>query len=202
MFKGSLWPLHAAVHHFAKRSIGVPWLAHGRARARIDQHFLAAPVRDMLAQQKVPGFSRVTLTAPGNLEFYPRYVDTYEQVFAARPELRGEVNIESREALADCMAQKMLFAIEVDGAWAGIVAARRQMLASLDSIFMVEILLDQRSRGQALGPAVHQHFAREIALLDPNAIVSGTIAPVNILSLKTARRAGRVEVGAWYWCDL
>ena len=170
--------------------------------ARVDQHFVAAPVRDMLAYQQAPGFSRVTLTAASDLKFYPRYVDTYEQVFAVRPELRGEVNIETQDSLGACLAEKLLFEIAVDGAWAGIVAARRQMLAGLDSIFMVEILLDQRARGHGLGLAVHQHFAREVALIDPDAVVSGTIAPVNVPSLKTALKTGRVEIGAWYWTDI
>ena len=99
---------------------------------RADQHFLAAPVGDMLARQEAPGYSRVKLTAPGDLAFYPRYVETYEQVFTMRPELRGEVNIETQEALGGCLAEKLLFEIAVDGAWAGIVAARRQTLAGLE----------------------------------------------------------------------
>jgi GNAT superfamily N-acetyltransferase len=170
--------------------------------ARVDQHFLAAPVRDMLAREPAPGVSRVTLTAASGLDFFPRYNECYAQVFAARPELQGEVSVESEESLADCLAENLLFEIAVDGAWAGIVAARRQTLAGLDSIFMVEIVLDRDARGQGLGPAVHQHFAREVARIDPNAIVSGTIAAVNVPSLKTARRAGRIEIGAWYWVDL
>ena len=169
--------------------------------ARIDQHFIAGHVQDMIEHPKAAGFSRVVLSAARDLDFYPRYVDSYEQMFSVRPELRDDVSIETQESLAECLEQKLLFEIAVDGAWAGVVAARHQMLAGIDAIFMVEIVLDQRARGQGLGPAVHQHLAREVALLDPDAIISGTIAPANIPSLKTALRTGRRHVGAWYRFD-
>lgn len=169
--------------------------------ARVDQHFLASPVRDMLARPEAPGFSRIALAPPADLAFYPRYVEAYKRVYAARPHLRGEVRIETEETLGECLAQNLLLEITADGAWAGVVAARCEMLAGLDSVYMVEILLDQGARGQSLGPAVHQHFAKHVARTDPDAIISGTISPLNVPSLKTAQRAGRVEVGSWLWVD-
>jgi hypothetical protein len=49
---------------------------------------------------------------------------------------------------------------------------------------------------------VHQRLAIKVASVDPSAILTGTIASVNKPSLKTATRAGRIEIGAWYWFDL
>ena len=153
----------------------------------------------MAARPSAPGLARVTLQRPADLGFYPRYVEAYEQMFLARPQMRGEVRVESEETLAACHAEGLLYEIAVDGAWAGIMAARHQVIAGLSGTYMVEILLDGPARGQGLGPAVHQRLAAKVAAADPSAILTGIIAPVNEPSLKTATRAGRVEIGVWHW---
>jgi hypothetical protein len=168
----------------------------------IDQHFLAGLARDMAARPTAPGLARVILRRPADLGFYPRYVEAYEQMFLERPQMRGEVRIESEETLAACHSEGLLHEIEVDGVWAGIVAARHQVVAGVRGTYMVEILLDRVARGQRLGPAVHQLLAAKVAATDPSAVVTGTIARVNLPSLKVATRAGRVEIGAWHWIDV
>ena len=85
---------------------------------------------------------------------------------------------------------------------AGIVAAMRRTIASLHGVHMVEIVLDRSARGQALGLAVHQHFATAVAATAPDAVITGTIARENVPSWRTATRAGRIEIGAWYRLDL
>jgi hypothetical protein len=92
----------------------------------IDQHFLAGLAREMAARPSAPALARVTLQHPADLAFYPRYVETYEQMFLARPQMRGEVRVESEQTLAVCHAEGLLYEIAVDGAWAGIVAARKK----------------------------------------------------------------------------
>jgi hypothetical protein len=67
---------------------------------------------------------------------------------------------------------------------------------------VVEIVLTRAARGQGLGPAVHQRFARRVAADDPATIIMGTISAKNAPSLRTALRAGRMEIGAWHWIDL
>ena len=168
----------------------------------VDQHFLASPAGEIAARPSAPGLTRVTLQRPADLRFYPRYVEAYNQMFSARPELRGFVCIEREATLAECRAEGNLYEIAVDGVWAGVIAARRQVVAGLRGIYMVDILLDHTARGQGLGPAVHQRLALKVASVDPSAILTGTIASVNKPSLKTATRAGRIEIGAWCWFDL
>ena len=166
---------------------------------QIDQHFLAGLARDMAARPAAPGLARVTLRRCNDLGFYRRYVDAYNEMFLARPHLRGEVRIESEESLAASHAEALLYEIAVDGVWAGIVAARRQVIAGVRGTYMIEIVLGAAARGQGLGPAVHQRFAAEVAAAEPSAVLTGTIAAVNVPSLKTATRAGRIEIGAWHW---
>jgi hypothetical protein len=176
--------------------------AHMPMRApvtRVDQHFLVAPARDMAARPVAPGFERIVLRRPPNLGFYLHYVETYEQMFAVRPQLRGQVRIEPEKSLANCLEQGLLYEIHVDGAWAGIVAASREIFAGVTGCYMNEIVLESAVRGQGLGPAVHQHFAKAVAAEHPDGVITGMIASVNVPSLKTAMRAGRIEIGAWHW---
>lgn len=197
--------LAASFAGFAPRTIRFFHPAHASLRlprTRIDQHFLAAPAREMADRRPAAGLSRVKLSSATSLAFYADYVEAYEQMYSLRPHLRNEVRIESQDSLGDCLAEGLLFEISVDGVWAGIVAARRETLACLDATYMIEILLDRTARGQGLGPAVHQRLAIHVAATDPSAVISGTIAPVNVPSLKTALRAGRIEIGAWHWLDL
>ena len=116
--------------------------------------------------------------------------------------MQGAVRIESKKTLAESDAEGLLYEIAVDGVWAGIVAARHQVIAGISGTYMIEILLDRVARGQRLGPAVHQRFATYVAATDPSAVITGTIAAVNEPSLEAATRAGRVEIGAWHWADV
>jgi hypothetical protein len=169
---------------------------------KICQHFLAAPVGIMVAKQDALAHGRVSLQLPKNTEFYPSYVDAYNQMYSERPELKDEVRTESEETLEGCLKEGLLYEIIIDGTWAGIIAARRQLVAGVRGIFMVEILLCGAARGQGLASVVHKEFSRKIVAIDPEAVVTGTIAAANSPSLKAALRAGRVEIGTTRWFEL
>ena len=168
----------------------------------VDQHFLAARAQGIAARAISPGFERIVLRRPQNLDFYPRYVEAYEQMFAARPQLRGQVRIEPEKSLANCLEQGLLYEIHVDGDWAGIVAASRETIAGVTGCYMNEIVLQGAARGRGLGSAVHQHFAKAVAAENPSSVITGMIASVNVPSLKTAMGAGRIEIGAWRWWEV
>jgi hypothetical protein len=189
---GEFAPTQIRFYHPAHIPLHLP-------RARVDQHFLAAPASMMAHSPAAEDSSRVALSKAENLSFYPRYVEAYEQMLTERPALRNLVAIESEESFAECLGQELLFHVMVDGQWSGTVAARRETLANLDAIYMVDIVLDRATRGQGLGPAVHQRLAQKVVESDPDAVISGTIAPLNVPSLKTARRVGRIDIGAWCW---
>src|SRR5262249_37795097 len=136
------------------------------------------------------------------LSFYPRYAEAYNEMLLARPQMRGAVRNESEKTMAASHAEGLLYEIYVGGLWAGIVAARHQVIVGVRGAYMVEILLNSMARGQRLGPAVHRGFAANVAAIDPSILIMATIAAVNEPSLKTATRAGRVEIGAWHWVDV
>jgi len=170
--------------------------------AGIDDHLLAAPAKHIAEMPTAAGTERIALQRSTGLDFYPRYKAIYEATYVERPELRGEVRTETRDSLAYCLKHGFLFEIFVDGAWAGVVAAKRRTLVGIRGMFMVEIVLAADSRGQRLGPAVHQLFAEAVARVEPDAVIIGTISEKNPWSLQAAFRAGRVEIGAWHWVEL
>ncbi|WP_127075590.1 hypothetical protein [Rhodomicrobium lacus] len=170
--------------------------------AGIDDHLLAAPVGKMSGMPKAAGSMRVTLKRSSSLAFYSRYKAVYEATYVERPGLRGEVRTETEDSLGFCLRHGFLFEILVDGRWAGVVAAKWRTLAGIRGVFMVEIVLDGDVRGQRLGPAVHQLFAEAVAMSAPEAVIIGTISAKNPWSLQAARRAGRIEIGAWHWVHL
>jgi L-amino acid N-acyltransferase YncA len=188
-------PRFVQFYHPAHRPLRMPGISR-------DHHFLAGLAREMAARQPSAGLARVSLRRPAGLEFYPRYVDSYQQMYAERPHLKAKVRIESEESLSECDAAGFLYEIMVDGNWAGIVAARPELIAGVRSMFMTEIVLNAAARGQGLGPAVHQRLAANVAAIDDRSILTGIIAAANVPSLKTATRAGRAEIGGWYRFDL
>jgi L-amino acid N-acyltransferase YncA len=156
----------------------------------------------MASRSPASGHSRVTLTRRVDLDFYPHYVAIYREMYAERPYLEGIVRIESRESLEACAKQGFLFEIAVDGRAAGIIAAMQRTMVGLPSIYVIEIALDRIARGKALGPTVYQQFATAVCATAPQAVITGTIARENTPSWRTATRAGRIEIGAWYRLDL
>jgi hypothetical protein len=173
-----------------------------RAPARLRMHLVAAPARHMAAQPEAHGLDRVELRRAESLAFYPDYQAAYAEMLDERPLLRGEIATESRETLAECLEQGLLHEVLVDGAWSGLIAARADLVAGVRGLQVVEIVLTRAARGQGLGSAVHQRFARVVAAIDPVTVILGTISAKNAPSLRTALKAGRLEIGAWHWIDL
>jgi hypothetical protein len=192
-----------AFAEFAPRAMHFFHPAHVPLRAlgaRISRHLLAAPARTVAERPDAPGCDRLELRRSASLDFYPHYAAAYEQMLEERPRLRGEVRVEAPDSLAECLEQGLLYEVFVDGAWSGLIAARRDSIAGVSGLQMVEIVLTRGARGQGLGVAVHRRFARAVAVAAPAAILMGTIAAENMHSLQTA--AGRSEIGAWHWFDL
>ena len=145
------------------------------------------------------GLDRVELRPAADLDFYPRYQALYQQIYDERPHLRGEVRTESADGLARCLSQGLLFEVHVDGRWSGIFAAARSSITGVRGIYVIEVILAKEVRGHGLGVAVHKRFAEACAQREPAAIILGTIWNGNLPSLRTAERAGRVNVGAFYF---
>lgn len=172
------------------------------ANARGDRHVLIAPGSSMIARPSPARLDRVRLVASSSLASFERYRALYDDIFDERPWLRGVVRVETRETLETCRAQGLLFDIEIDGAWSGIVAGCEDVIAGVSGVQVAEIVLSRRVRGSGLGIAVQRRFAETVAARDASAVIFGTVDDANLPMRRTAERAGRIDVGASFLIDL
>ena len=188
------------VQHFVPSHVALDLAALG-GEAAWKQRFLALPIATMRRLPVPSGYERVALTAPPNLDFYPRYVAVYDELHEQRPAHREYAWAETREDLADFAADEALFEVLVDGQWAGIVAGIRNEEQGLRGFVVTEIVLSRAFRGQGLGAAVQRRFVE--ALPTPEGgIFYGIIHADNRAAIATAKRSGREDVGGYLWLAL
>ena len=87
-----------------------------------DKRVLAAPLTSMLAQPKPDGLERVALRRTHDLEFYPRYAETYAAAYQERPWLPVESSTHSLEDMQEYLEIAQVYEIFVDGQFnAGVI---------------------------------------------------------------------------------
>jgi hypothetical protein len=129
-----------------------------------------------------------------DLAFYDRYQQLYDDDVARDPAHARHTRTESREDLQELAGQGLLFDVEVDGAWAGIVAAEPDARRGVRGATVIELILDHRFRGRGYGKHLSTLLARGVPLPDDQCLM-GTIHADNRTSYRSARAAGRVDVG-------
>ena len=169
-----------------------------------DKRVLAAPLTTMLEHPKPFGLERVSLRRATDLEFYPRYAETYATVYQERPWLPHESRTGSLEDMQEYLETGQVFEVFVDGQWAGITGgAHHTDEFALRGFVVIEMLLAKFARGQGLGAAVQYRLAEALqAFSAPEDVLYGTIGSNNSPMLKTAARVGRVDLGGWIWVNL
>ncbi|MFT2720357.1 N-acetyltransferase family protein [Deinococcus sp. A31D244] len=166
-----------------------------------DVHVLAAPVAQLRHRAFPPHFDRVQLRVPDELETYPRYVQEFEALFEQHPQHRDFARIEAREDLAVYHQEGLVFEVEIDGAWAGLVAATRSAEQGLKGFVVVEMFLDGAHRGRGFGPAVGRHLIERLPM-EPGDTLYGTIHHENRSARRSAELGGREDIGAFLWVNL
>ncbi len=163
-----------------------------------DVRYLAAPLSRMRQLPEPPSLDRVRLVAATDLDFYPAYEAAYRQLYGERPWLEAVARVEVREDLQELVGGGLVFEVLVDAVWAGIMVVRIEMDKGLRGYYVVEIVLNESARGAGLGVSVQRRAAE---LLDKSQarVIYGTIGARNIPALKTAGRAGRIDIGGDYW---
>jgi GNAT superfamily N-acetyltransferase len=169
-----------------------------------DKRVLAAPLTTMLEHPKPEGLERVSLRRANDLEFYPRYAETYAAIYQERPWLPHEAEPESLEDMQEHLETGDVFEIFVDGQWAGVTGAEhRSDEFALQGFVVIEMLLAKFARGQGLGAAVQYRLAEALqSSSSPEDVLYGTIGSNNSPMLKTAARVRRVDLGGWIWVNL
>ncbi len=119
----------------------------------------------------------------------------------ARVCVRARVHASTEDALNGCAAEGTLFDIEVDGQWAGIMAASRDVDGPLAGHLILEEFLDAPFRGRGLA-ARAQRCLIDVLPEAPGGLLFGTIDGVNHASMRTALKTGRMDVGGWTFVPL
>jgi len=162
----------------------------------VDMFVLAGRLDDLRARPVREVTTSVALDACDAGEIHAEYLATFERFFAAHPQWRGRIQIESEERLRQAQTLGVLARALVDGRSAGFFAAVPAAERALTGFVMLEEILDTPFRGRGLAPTLQRmlfdHLAQRGA--DPRAIVFGHIAHSNAASLRSAQAVGRQEV--------
>ncbi len=126
--------------------------------------------------------------------FYDRYRQIFDDDVARDPAHARHTRAETREDLQDLAEQGLVLDVEVDGAWAGIVAAEPDVRRGVRGATVIELILDHGFRGRGYGKHLSSLLAVAVPLPDDQCLM-GTIHADNTTSYRSALAAGRVDVG-------
>ncbi len=165
-----------------------------------DLRLVGCPVTHVRqAEVEIPG--NVSLRVVESLSWFEQYCEEYRAMHEARPWVVDVARVESRETLERYVADSMLFELDVDGEWAGVIAASRGQDGGMTGFCIGEILITRAHRGRGLGPVAYRLLVDALPA-DDGDCVFGTIGAVNRHALDAAKRVGRVDLGGYYWCPL
>jgi L-amino acid N-acyltransferase YncA len=161
-----------------------------------DQRLLMGSIPELVGHFDEPADAPFTLRRDDSAASYDAYVRLFEAFVAANQSWRGRLARSERDAFEACAGAGGLFVVEHRGRMAGVFAARPGEVHGIPGWLVEEELLGDALRGRGLAPTL-QRMA--LARLDTSAhtLVMGTIHAANAPSLRTARRVGRSDVGAW-----
>lgn len=173
-------------------------------RARGDVRLIAghlAELRRLPPLPAPPGAEAVALRPDPTAACFEAYTEVYRRDHEAEPERRLWLPVEDRPSLLGCGREGGCHQIRVGGEWAGLVAARVGGMRGLSGWEVVDEVLAHPFRGRGLAPHAQRALFRALdAEVAP--VIWGTIDARNQASLRTARRAGRTDVGGFWFLPL
>ena len=169
-----------------------------------DKRVLAASLSDMRSGDKPVGYERVNLKRAQSIEFYEPYAAAYAAIHRERPWLPSQAEAMAMDQAQDSIQTSYVFEVFVDGVWAGVISAeRRDNEFGLQGYVVTEMVLNSAARGKGLGCAVQIQLAEALLPLGERSdLLYGTIGAENPPMLKTALRAGRLDIGGYMWVSL
>uniref|UniRef100_UPI002869E504 hypothetical protein n=1 Tax=Deinococcus sp. TaxID=47478 RepID=UPI002869E504 len=166
-----------------------------------DQRVLAAPLAEVGTREVMPG---LTLRLTTDDSHYGPAQAAYDAVDADHPEHSRQARLLSRDDLAETTEAGTMFDVLWCGQWSGYAGTLAHSQLGLDAHVVQEMLLTPYARGMGLGASVSVLLARQLSGHDAadGRVLSGTIHGSNRGALTAARRAGRHDVGGWWWVPL
>jgi len=145
-------------------------------------------------------YERIDLKSPFSPHLYQKYVKLYVQFYQEYPNYRDIVFMRSEEKFEKLSTEKSgVREIQIDGKWAGIIAATPGRNRFLSGYIINEEILAIEFRGQNFALAIRRKL---IDQLPDDSIIYGEIDARNVPSIKTAVRVGRENVGNYFFVDV
>jgi len=161
-----------------------------------DQRVYAGRITDLVKLPRPQSDMAIDLQSGDPRDYYDEYAAMYDAFWAARPALHGRVLREPIESLVEAHENGRCLHARMDGRLAAVVAASPSNFEGLDGWLVREEILAPELWGRGLGAVLQRGL---IDSLDgvANAILFGTIDVVNVASMRTATRCGRVDIAGW-----
>lgn len=171
----------------------------GAWRAGLDQVVCAAPVSRLLEGPEPASLGRVRLE-DASVDDALAFMDGAYAAFRERdPALGARVPAADRDQLAACVETGRLAWWTIDGERGGLIGVARERAFGLDGFLMMEEIVAPEYAGRGSAAAAQRRVAEFLADAHPGAVLFGTIDGANAPSRRAAARAGRPEVGAWWF---
>lgn len=157
---------------------------------------------DNLKKQSLPkNFNKVTIHHATSLNWYSEYQKGFESIYKKQPAFIEMVQVESKDTFNELINKQLLFEINVDGNWAGIIAADKGHDYFFKGYYIVEEFLIEEFRGKQLASSAQRHLINQLES-NTNEMLFGTIHFGNPASLRTALSAKRKVIGMYVFADL
>lgn len=153
---------------------------------------LVGSLGELRRRRTPPGLSFVGRTSAEVI--YDRYLAIHRLHVEQEPAHARRTRCEELADLQRLADDGLLFDVQVDGEWAGLLAAEREVRQGIRGATVVELLLDHPYRGRGYGSHLSVLLAQAVPLPD-DGFLMGTIHADNARAYKSALRAGRVDVG-------
>ena len=134
----------------------------------------------------------IELIQPKADSYYDWYVKGYQTFHENFPELKANVQINSKKSMDNSLKDGLLKIAKYNGEKVGLIAADNSSFLGNPGIYFIEIFIDQKWKGKGLAKSIQRKFIDTVST--GNEIIWGTIDYQNKPSYKTAIANNRVPV--------
>ena len=134
----------------------------------------------------------IELVQPKPDSYYDWYRKGYQTFHENFPELKANVQVNSKKSMDNCLKDGLLKIAKYNGERIGLIAADSSPFLGTPGIYFIEIFIAQKWRGKGLAKSLQRKFIDSVST--GNEIIWGTIDYQNKPSYKTALSNNRVPV--------
>lgn len=207
----SLEDLHAVVktigeyyHVFSLEWVSLPDFEGRLAEYKEDESILSdsrimvGSIREIRRQPKPARYEEVRLELSKRQDFYDDYARVVDELHQQRPEFEQIYPKSSRQSFVERFSQDGLYNVYISDQWAGLIAVTREDWLFMHGYIIEEEILDKRFRSKGFAPALQRKLIERLMFRNDE-MIYGNPNSRNLPSLRTASRAGRVDVGGTYY---